>query len=48
MAALAAGLEVGLMALTRRRPSGGDRLLTLDSGRRLYRPVRLQGSRDTD
>ena len=31
MAALNAALEVGLVALTRRRPSGGDRLLTLQS-----------------
>ena len=29
MAALAAGLAVGLVALTRRTPSGGGRLLTL-------------------
>jgi hypothetical protein len=29
MVALAAGLDVGLMALTRRTPSGGDRLLAL-------------------
>jgi hypothetical protein len=32
MAALAAGLEVGLVALTRRTPSGGGRLLMLRSG----------------
>jgi hypothetical protein len=32
MAALAAGLGVGLMALTRRRSSGGDRLLALQKG----------------
>jgi hypothetical protein len=32
MAALAAELYVGLMALTRRAPCGGDRLLTLQSG----------------
>jgi hypothetical protein len=29
MAALAAELDVGLMASTRRAPSGGDRLLAL-------------------
>jgi hypothetical protein len=29
MAGLAAGLAVGLVALIRRTPSGGDRLLTL-------------------
>ena len=33
MAALAAFLDVGLMALTRRGPCGGDRLLTLPCGR---------------
>ena len=32
MAALAAGLDVDLMSLTRRRPSGGDRLLALQIG----------------
>jgi hypothetical protein len=32
MAALAAGLGGGLMALTRGRSSGGDRLLTLQKG----------------
>jgi hypothetical protein len=31
MAALAAGLDVGLMALTRRTPSSGDRLQPLHS-----------------
>jgi hypothetical protein len=34
MAALAAGLEGGLMALNRRRPSGGDWLLTLQNRQR--------------
>lgn len=29
-----AGLDGGLMALTRRSPSGGDRRLTLQSGHR--------------
>lgn len=33
MVALAAGLDVGLMALTRRTPSGGDRLLALQTRR---------------
>jgi hypothetical protein len=33
MAALASGLDVGLIALTRRTPSGGDRLLTLQISR---------------
>jgi len=33
MPALAAGLNVGLVALTRHTPSGGDRLLTLQSGK---------------
>ena len=41
MAALAAGLAVGLMALTRRTRSGGDRLLTLQSClRNKPRPLR--------
>lgn len=31
MVALAAGLDVGLMALTRRTPTGGRRLLTLQN-----------------
>jgi hypothetical protein len=33
MAALASRLDVGLMALTRRTPSGGDRLFTLHCSR---------------
>jgi hypothetical protein len=43
MAALAAGLDVGLMALTRRAPSGGDRLLTLRS-----RPLAIQDADSPD
>lgn len=35
MAALASGLDVGLMALGRRTPSCGDRLLTLRTRRRV-------------
>ena len=43
MPALALGLEVGLMALTRRTPSGGDRLLTLHSS-----PYSIEWSRQVD
>ncbi len=40
--ALAAGLDVGLMALTRRTPSGGDRLLTLQCRRPRFLGVGAQ------
>jgi hypothetical protein len=44
MAALAAELDVGLMAFTRHTPSGGGRLLTLRSRRpscHSLRPLRV-------
>jgi hypothetical protein len=44
MAALAAGLGVGLMALTRRRSSGGDRLLSLQTRRSDVKCPSLTGS----